>query len=194
VITRRDAGLPLDELIAFTRWLERLARAASSPDEPLSKKLTDEERQFLQTKGEIFSDAVNGLVKIIADQPYEHAREHGFYQLWAALGSAVVIGRHATIDSIRERIQNESAAKARLARQKTSRDKDQIIARLAADVRKQHPEWKESAVGDAVAQQLEEQTGPGGSLDRKYRLGDEAVRKRLRAQRRRTTGAKVVPE
>jgi integrase len=174
---RVEAGPPLDELIAFTKWLESLARAASSPDEPLSKKLTDEERQFLQAKGETFSDAVNGLVKIIADQPYQHAREHGFRQLWAALGSAVVIGCHATMDSIRERIQNESAAKARLGRQKISRDRGQIIARLAAEVREQHPEWKESAVADAVAQDL-------GSLDDKYHLGAEAVRKTLRAHRR----------
>lgn len=93
-----------DELIAFTEWLTSVAIAASSPDERSSEKLTHEERQEQRRQADKLATAVEGLKKIIADKPYEHDREHGFYQLWSALGAAVIIGRHCMIDPPAERI------------------------------------------------------------------------------------------
>jgi hypothetical protein len=170
VSARHKTGQSLDALSAFAKWLESLAYAASAPDEPLSEKLINKEREFLRRHGEIFSGAVDDLLKIIAYQPYEHAREHGFYQLWAALGSAVVIGRHTTIDFVKERLDKDKMIPVRAAKPKPAKDIDRLIAERFKLAREKKQHLSDNAIARIVA----------SDLNRKLKkpLTSDAIRKR----------------
>ncbi len=169
----------LDDLTAFTELLVSTARDAASPDEPLSRKLTDEERNLLRRMADQLASGVEQLKKIIAAHPY---REHGFEQLWAALGSAAIIASHGLIDEIQARIKKESAAGARSKRAAKRHDIRQKAAELGARVRKRRPGLSAMGIANTIMPELNKWLG---TLGREPYSSTHAVRKLLRADIRK---------
>jgi hypothetical protein len=158
-------------LDSFVEFLESAAVAATSLDEPLSKKLTEKERALLLRQLDFLLDSVESLKKIIAAHP-DH--ELGYYSLWSALGSAVVIGRHTTIDPFKERLDKDKMITVRARKPKPAKDIDRIIV-----------EWFELASGknphlsnNAIAKNMAPEFNKRHRLKLKRPLTPGAIRKR----------------
>ena len=125
-------------LDAFAESLAQMADEIAS-----DQRLTADERQLLRTHGQQLTVAVQEVVRIILDCPRESIQEHGLSQLWAAIGSAFMIGSRGTICPIAGRM---NAARARQARSTKSQKAGSAIAEAARLLSKKHPNWTSNAI------------------------------------------------
>jgi hypothetical protein len=80
----------LVHLRSFQEFLLEVAIASESAD-----ALMPEEKVQLRRSKELVGHAVDELIKLIAKLPYDHLREHGYTELWSAIGHAYMIAQLA---------------------------------------------------------------------------------------------------
>jgi hypothetical protein len=76
---------------------------------------TDEERERLRRQSGILSSAVAELVKILADHPLEHGREHRLAKLSEALGATTFIASHVIDNATLRRLRTAATNATRSA-------------------------------------------------------------------------------
>jgi hypothetical protein len=167
----QEARRDLDQLIDL---LAKAAVDAASDD-----RLSETDRQFLKRQQQSFSGSAAELMKLLADHPYPHDREHRLRTLFWLLGSTCIIARNRLVDPIKNRLGTIAATRDRTA---LTPKIDEIIASEAKAVRQRRPDFSDNEIARHIKKRVNELIAEAAAIAgvKKIQLGQRAIGVRLK--------------
>jgi hypothetical protein len=156
----RIEKLPDDEasLAMVQRWRDTLRDTANAALEQdgvpkTHVRIPDDERQSLElAKRKLY--AIDELLKIIQALPYQHAREHALSCLCSTIGTAFVIGSHASISETQRLFQDKKRQSKGGSGDRKRTPRQALIDALIEQRLRAKPDHSDNAIADWVLKEV----------------------------------------